>query len=236
MGDILTGLQLQLRFNEASGSTINDYSGNNRNALFNGGPFVTVAAPAQFGGTAVLFDSGNTQNAEVLHDAALNPTSAGWTLAAWINTSGSAETSIFNKTNAGFVSGYEYYLNADGALHHVARPVGVNHQFGSPDVNTGAWVHFAIAASCSGGNTTSKYYVNGVLGQTFGPTAHTPTANSSDIVIGSRFLNDTYLTGALYDLRFYNRPLELADVGDLFTYQYPDRRPQGIGFGFRFGF
>ncbi|MBA3481708.1 MAG: hypothetical protein H0T51_07825 [Pirellulales bacterium] len=47
---------------------------------------------------------------------------------------------------------------------------------------------------------------------------------------------DYYLDGAVCDMRLYTRNLSPADVLEIHQFNGANRRPHGIGFGFRFGF
>jgi hypothetical protein len=223
MGDILTGLQLHLRLNEASGAIVDSTGG--ASGTFNNGPWTTVPAPTNFPDqTAIVITAASSQYISVAHRAALDPTSTGWTIAFWIKTAilDASTGAIACKSrigDPGSNDGYEV-LAATGSMTHVVRPAGVNHGF-VPKFNNNAWRHVACVATHAGGSISTSYYLDGAFQSTSGPTAQTLTPNTDEYWIGKRSVaNANHITMAMYDHRFYSRPLAAADVTDLFAYSF----------------
>jgi hypothetical protein len=224
--DITTGLVLRAKLNEAPGTTaIEDYTGIHADGTFNGGPFVTTAAPAKFPGqTAINFTAADSEYISFADAADLEFTATGMTVAFWIKAPATATyDAVFTKSTAGFDSGYEVYGNDTNAFHLFVFQGGpaLQHGWGTPVFQDNTWRHVVGTVSYNGTGASTTYYLDGAVnpGGTFGPTAVTPTANASAVNIARRSaLGSNFLNGALFDVRFYNRPLSAGDVAELFNY------------------
>src|SRR5262249_32580130 len=80
--DVLNGIVGFWRFDENSGSTAGDLSGNNNAGTLSNGP--GWISPGKVGAAALSFNDVSMQSVSVGSSASLNPT-AGITLAAWVN-------------------------------------------------------------------------------------------------------------------------------------------------------
>ncbi len=213
LADITTGLVLHLPLNESSGTTITDSSPLALSGTWQGSALSTVTGPFS-GSTAPSFNGSN--NYISFADNANHDFSGSFTFAAWAKTSTVSSLALAAKNDAGFSSGWDMLIDG-GAIQAVARPVGLNHNPGTPDFNNNVWRHVAETLTYSGGNVTGRYYLDGALVNTSGTVAWTPTANADQTHIGAR-RGAIFWNGSLKEVRLYSRALSAGDVAELYTF------------------
>ncbi|HVU34686.1 MAG TPA: LamG-like jellyroll fold domain-containing protein [Opitutaceae bacterium] len=190
----------------------------------------TFVASATGLGQAISLD-GSTQYVTVADDPsiAFGATSNGFTLAAWIQTSGTGTQPIICKArpDAGtFNMDYKFWLNASGHLELTRwnKPNSTNSTVTDtgPALNDGAWHHVAFVNES---DTSHKLYVDGVLSTTSTSAWTYDDSNAEDMEIG-RFADNTngiyyYFAGQIDDARLYQSALSASDISDLYTQAAP---------------
>ncbi len=205
--DGTTGLVAAFGFDQGTGGTLLDSSGNALHGTISGAAW----AAGRTGG-ALRFDGVNdwvTVNDHTLLDITR------MTLSAWVRPSVNTPwtTVIMKETPGGL--GYALYANDDASrpagyvqIGGVDRPVT-----GTAAVSTAAWTHLAV--TYDGANM--RMYVNGALVRTVAQTG-TPVASAEPLRIGGNASWGEYFTGLIDDVRIYNRALTQAEVqGDMNT-------------------
>jgi endoglucanase len=199
-----SSLQTLLMFNEISGTTAGDASGNGWHGTLVNGP-LSVAGK---GGNAVALDGTNdyvslpSGVAGALHN---------FTISTWVKlTSTNAWSRIFD-----FGTGTTNYmfLSANGnALRFAIRTPSVGEQVidSSVSLTIGTWTHVAVTLSGS----TGTLYVNGVATGTNSAMTLTPSSLGSTTLnyIGKSQFADPYFNGSVDDFRVYAGNLSPAEI------------------------
>src|SRR5437667_7119836 len=227
------GPNLWLKFDETTGITAADSSGNSNNATFSADP--TWGAGQV--GNAVTLD-GATLFADITNSPSLDISGTNITIAGWINTVAGGDAVLIDKpynaddvANGTFQSPfYQYgierserhlvfnFADSDTTVQSVrsSRTIGLDEVgFIQDDI----WQHFAVTYD----GRAVKWYVNGVQ-QNSVPTTGKLQARGNRLRIGGDDASQQFYGGQLDDLRIYDRTLNLADIrvlaGD--TNQTPD--------------
>ncbi len=231
MGDITTGLQLYLAFEDGSGSIAVDSSANTNNGNLIGSPIWTTG---QVGDGGLDFDYLSGEDyVEVPNHQTLEQVQEGnYTISAWFNPGSTPPgTGSDPDANYGIVikTGWHlglYYGNDNkfSLVHYLTGNQGV----GANSVNTflpGTWYHVTGVVDKAAG--TVKLYVNGILEDTGNFTGGTAAReyNSETWKVGVANPGaPTYAwpaDGTVDEVRIYNRALTDDDVADLAAYDGP---------------
>jgi hypothetical protein len=195
------------KFDENSGLTTADSSGNNNTgSLVNGPTWVA----GKVGPAALSFSAGGLQSVTAANSSSLNSPVSAITLAAWINAvDWSGNRRILQKGN----SDNQYRLLAENGVlkFHLS---GVD-TLTAPLPPTGTWMH--IAATWDGSLMT--LYTNGVQ-RTNLPAAGSIATTSDLLAIAKKNtsgVSGDYFNGRLDDVRIYNRALSAAEVAVIMT-------------------
>jgi len=211
--DVTNGLVGSWTFDEGSGTTAADSSGNGNNGILIGSPTWTTGKY----GYALTFDGANyvdCGNAASLHVQS-------YTLSAWIKPSALNDSEHRIISNGG-------YGNTDGAVDFVIASNGklvVLNQNGYQDecwsqsgslFAVGTWSH--VAATYNATNGDVKLYVNGVAVSTTVNTLRVPNPNPSYNlhigVMGGPLV--MYFKGSIDEVRVYNRALTPAEISQVY--------------------
>src|SRR2546423_274824 len=196
-----SGLVAAYAFNEGSGTTVADASGNNNNGTITAATWTTAG---KFG-NALAFN-GTSARVTVPNAASLQ-LSTGMTLEAWVFPTGSLTSwrSVVDKTVDG------YYLMA--STDQSNRPgvggtwTGGNQNIAAPTVlaiNT--WTH--LAATFDG--ATVRLFVNGVQAASQAQT--TPLATTTGTLQMGADSYGEFFAGRIDEVRIYNRALSAAEI------------------------
>ncbi len=192
-----TGLVGYWAFDEGTGTTATDSSGNSNNGVLFNSPVFTVG---QMGNAVSL--NGVNQYVQVSPTSGLNLSNA-ITLAAWVNpTDLSSYRNVVNKGAAGsrgfgmnIISGALNFVNVGGA--DVTSTV---------TLSTNAWQHIAITWNAD--TSEVKFYKNGTLAQTIISSSAVVVPTDTDVLVVGRWLGGTsYFNGLIDDVRI---PLHLT--------------------------
>ena len=199
-----------LKFDEASGTTAADATGNSWSGTLVGGP---TWGAGKINNAVSL--SGSTQYV-TLPTGVVNGLTA-CTISAWVNLSSVSNWArLFD-----FGSGTNNYMflspknGANSKLRFAIRTASVAEQIidGTASLPTGGWQHVAVVLN----GATGTLYVNGVqVGQNTGMTL-TPTSlgSTGNNYIGKSQFNDPYLAGAVDDFRIMSQALTAPQIAAL---------------------
>jgi PKD repeat protein len=194
-----SGLVAAYSFNEGSGTTVNDVSGNgNRGSLSGGAKWTTQG---RFGG-AVVFDGINGR-IDIPDSSSLRLTGA-MTLEAWVNPSAvsGAWRDVIYKGND------NYYLMATSTAGSApAGRAGSAKAMAPSSLPVGGWTHLAVTYD----NAAVRLYVNGTLAATTAYTGALPTS-SNPLQIGGDSIYGQYFKGSIDEVRIYSRALSQSEI------------------------
>ncbi len=199
----ISGLVAAYSFDEGTGTTVTDLSGNNNNGTLVNATWTTSGKFNK----ALSFNGTNARVA--VPDSASLRLTTGMTLEAWVrpSTVNSAWRDVIYK------GGNDNYL-LEGTTEHNGVPGG-GATLGSADTITFAtspltvntWAHLALTYD----GATLKFYVNGVQ---VSSTAHTGNilTSSTQLQIGGDTFWGQYFAGLIDEVRIYNVALTAAQV------------------------
>jgi glucose/arabinose dehydrogenase len=204
-----TGLAGAWSFNESTGSTVSDSSGNGNNGTMSGAG-VTRSVSGKYGG-ALSFD-GSLGNVTVPNSTSLSVSSS-YTLEGWIRpTALSGYQTILIKE---VTSGCGYWLQTTGnRLSSGFNSGGCRETVSTtPTIPVNQWSH--VAAVFNDSANTYTLYLNGVAIRTVSQTL-APSPNSQALVFGQSGCgggcgNERW-RGLLDDVRIYGRALSSAEI------------------------
>jgi hypothetical protein len=210
-----TALKCWLRFEEATGTSATDSSGNSHPGSLTGGPSWTSGKV----GSGVDL-AGDDDRIVVAHHTDLSPTSI--TVAAWINPdvwSSPPITSIVSKqaNQTGFPA-YDLRKTSSSTTIEAAIAVGTTNYTasGPSNLTTGSWQHVAFTYD----GETLIAYVNGAAGTPQTSPSGNLASSTVDLWIGGNpsFPSGRYFDGKVDEFRFYSRALTAAEVLSLYSF------------------
>ena len=215
---IPAGLIAAYSFEEGSGTTTADASGQLNSGTLNGGATWSTAGKY---GKAVSFN-GTSGMVTVADKASLDLTNA-MTLSAWVNPSatGGWRTVILKEAAPALV--YSLYSSDDASLPNAyVRTGGTDKSVigtGALPVNT--WSH--LAATYDGSNI--RLYLNGALVKTTAATGNM-AASTGALRIGGNTIWGEYFAGLIDEAHVYNRALSAAEVTTDMNLSAPPSSPR----------
>ncbi|MFC5469583.1 LamG-like jellyroll fold domain-containing protein [Cohnella suwonensis] len=194
-------------FNETSGTSAADATGNGWTGTLNGG---AAWAAGQAGNALSL----NGTSAYASLPTGIVNTLNDFSVSTWVKVNSSTDwsrifdfgtgttTHMFLTPKAGSSGGLRFAITTGGS--------GGEQQLNAPALTTGVWKHIAVTLS----GTTGKLYVDGVevatnSGMTLKPSS---LGSTNQNYIGKSQYSDPYLNGSVDDFRIYNRTLTAAEV------------------------
>ncbi len=202
-----SGLVAAYAFNEASGTSVVDTSGNNLTGTITG---ATRVPGGKFGG-GLSFNG--TSNLVTVNSAAPLNLTTGMTLEAWVNptTLGTAWRNVLIKerTNGEI---YNLYANTDtaGPVIYTALASAPNSPTSTSTgvrLTANTWAH--LAATYDG--AALRLYVNGTQVATRAQSGGLVTSTGA-LRIGGNSIWGEYFAGLIDDVRIYNRALTAAEI------------------------
>jgi Concanavalin A-like lectin/glucanases superfamily len=186
-------------FNEGTGTTVHDATGNGNNGTLQGGTSWTTSGRY---GNAISFNGTNAY-VNVPNSSSVQLTTA-MTLEAWVNPSERKGVwrDVIYKGND------NYYLEADSTNGKPATGGTFGPPlFGTGALTTNAWTH--LAGTYDG--TTLRLYVNGTQVSNRAQTG--PIAISTNALqIGGDSIYGQYFPGKIDEIRIYNRALSATEI------------------------
>jgi hypothetical protein len=200
----LSGLVAAYGFNEGSGSTVADASGNLLNGTITG---ATWTSAGRFG-SALSFDGVN--DLVTVNDSNLLDLTTGMTLEAWVKpTSLSGWTTVILKETSGELV-YSLYGASDTARppsSYVRIAGTTTGAVGSALLPVNGWSH--LAATYDG--ATLRLYVNGLqVGSLAVPGSI--TVSTGALRFAGNSVWGEYFAGLIDEIRIYNRALSQAEI------------------------
>jgi 1,4-alpha-glucan branching enzyme len=204
-----TNLLAYWTFDEGTGSTANDSSGNTNTGT------VVLGGGGWTGGIingALSFDGESTQ-VTASNSASLNPVN-GITIAAWVNATDWFNTPrILEKGLSG--NQYSLFVNSSGSLEFLLTGVSNGVLVASPP-SSGAWHH--LAATYDGSSSISLYIDGQLAAQQTASGALPVTADP--LAIGNKPSGGTpldFFYGYIDDVRIYGSALPASQVAQLYN-------------------
>ena len=197
-----TGLVAAYSFDEGTGTTVADASGNNRTGTISGATWTTAGRY----GSALTFD-GTTAKVTAPNAASLGLTT-GMTLEAWVypTVAPTGWRAVIDKN----VDGYYLMASSDQGNRPAmggAWPPGARIMVGPTGLGLNTWTH--LAATFDG--ATMRLYVNGVEAVSQAQTAPL-TATAGTLQIGADSYAGENFAGRIDEVRIYNRALTAAEI------------------------
>jgi hypothetical protein len=201
------------RFDEGSGATTADASGNSANGTLNGG---ATWVAGRFGNALQFNGSTGYVSVPAPAGSALDLNANPITLAAWINTNSLAMQQAIvvrglsdGPAGAGGTQGYGLWIDANGHVNVGATGGG---NFDSLTALTPGW--HQITGIING--TASKVYIDGVDQTPAGVNVNV-TSSNQNLIIGASHNNANtgyvgFFNGVIDDVRVYNRVLAPSEV------------------------
>jgi fibronectin type 3 domain-containing protein len=204
-GGPVAGLVAAYGFNEGTGVTSSDASGNNNTASLNTATWTTQG---RFG-NALSFNG--TSAKVTVPDAPSLDLTTGMTLEAWVYPTvtggGSGWRSVFIKEQPGQLV-YGLYSNIVTNKPSVDTNTGTYRTLvGGMTLAANTWAH--LAATYNG--ATVRLYVNGVQVASQAQTG-TLTNSTGVLSIGGNAVWPEWFTGRLDEIRIYNRALSVSEI------------------------
>ena len=203
--NVIDGLVAYWAFDEESGDTASDSSGNGHDGTLMGDPQWTK--DGYFGGALEFDQAGDEVN--VPYHANLNQEA--FTVTAWANVEpgSGGHRAVVSSRNEPPTSGYIFYCEPGNTWQFWTGDGGWKSVQG-PAVNLGEWDH--LAGTYADG--TQKLYVNGEL---VGEIASAPNVNpSQELLIGAganeRDTHQYLFKGKIDEVRVYDRALNEAEI------------------------
>src|SRR2546426_831683 len=195
-------LSQYFKFDEASGTTATESSGNSNNRVLFNRPVFTAG---RMGNALSL--NGVNQYVQVSPTSGLNLSNA-ITLAAWVNPTDLS--SYRNVVNKGLAGSRGFGMNIiSGALNFVK--VSIVDVTSNVILSTNAWQHIAITWNAA--TSEVKFYKNGTLAQTIINSSSVIAPTDTDVLLVGPWLRGVYyFAGLIDDLRIYNGVLAASDI------------------------
>ena len=205
VGDLSFGLEGHWMFDEGTGSTIADSSGNANNASFNTG---TPAWVTGVRGSALEFDGTN----DAITDASFDPPARG-SVAYWFRSDGPP---VSRERPWGLGADYEAWQDTDGLISFDISTDGFQGGFitDRPLDQAGRWYH--LVAQYDSDTDEYEIYIDGALHKSGVSTWDITEQAAGQLSFGTRTGSTQRFSGALDDFRIYSRWLSSDEISELY--------------------
>ncbi|PYS27524.1 MAG: hypothetical protein DMG11_16110, partial [Acidobacteria bacterium] len=201
-----SGLVAAYGFNEGTGTTTADFSGNGFTGTLANGPVWTTGKNSN-GVTFDGLDKGALSQ-KITLPSTLDITALPFTLEAWVKPVDFADWRAYFSKRSAYAPNqmrFDAGLQISTGLVYVTTSSSTSTFAYAPPLN--AWTHLAIDAETTG----TKLYVNGVLQDTQ-PAITLGTGSTALAAIGGSADDDDHFAGVIDDLRLYSRGLTQSEI------------------------
>jgi len=191
-------------FDEGSGTTVTDASGNGQNGTITG---ATWTSSGKYG-YALSFNGSNSRVS--IADSDLLDLTTDMTIEAWVYPSVAPNNwkTIIMKEAPGFYV-YAIYISPSRRPAAVIVANGQEHGFEGPTaLPLNSWSHLAMTYD----GTTLRLHVNGSQAGSQTISAPTQTSTGALRIGGNTIWEDEYFNGRIDDVRIYNSSLTAAEI------------------------
>jgi hypothetical protein len=209
------------RFDEGSGTTVYDSSGNGNTGTFNNNP---AWVPGRFG-EGLQFHWGSTEHVAVNDSKTLDIT-GNLTIEFWYKQSVILYVSqwFLNKENSGTMTNSNYMAYLDGnnyLICLIANGTSSLSVTSTAAMQANLWYHIA----CTADGSNLKLYINGVL-DNYTNQSITPVANSYPLLIGAKYTGDVLdrFNGTIDEVAIYSRAKSAAEIAADYTDEIPSEQ------------
>lgn len=196
-------------FEDGSGTTLSDVSGNGNSMTLKNGPAWT----AGHYGTGLAFDGSNDRAVARAYSSALNLTGRSLTLSAWIypRSNSGWQMIVLKPAHASHTSPYfDWSMHRETGTGRIVGFLGCDAKQRTSNATTplNTWTHVAITYD----GTNLRHYINGVLDRATPLTCAVVNTSSQPIRIGANGGNGEVFNGSIDDVRVYNRVLTAQEI------------------------
>lgn len=197
--DITSGLVGNWKFDEGSGTTAADSSGNNNSGTLTNGPTWVEGKIGQALDYDNINDSVNT-NSDMIGTSAVS-------VCTWIYPRTWSGDSVINNGKFQLYSSTNYRIGftSDGATNILSS---------SNAITIDAWNFVCVTRNDSG---IANLYVQANLSGAADRNSGTPTSGTGNVIIGSRPVGGTNFDGVIDEVRIYNQVLSASDITELYN-------------------
>lgn len=213
------GLVGHWTFDEGSGTTAGDSAGSNNGTLTNGPTWIE----GKIGNRAISFDGSN----DYINTGMTGNLGDKITISAWVNfaNAGGHDRDII--VGSRYFADGEFVLEQHNAAGVIMFTSGNGHYAQwRPPYTPGEWGHIVLVIDTTQSTNTEKvklYWNNAVTNQVaFAGITTDSIVVTSPIKIGGATPGPgviSFFAGKMDDVRIYNRPLSLQEVGDLYNFR-----------------
>ena len=213
-------LAIYYKFDETSGNTAADSSGNARNGTVTQG--TTLGWAAGQVNNCLRFGTTSTQYAHYVTEPAITGTYTGFTMSMWVNPGGTTSKYLYYEATAA-TGAVRLQISGTTSSRVFTLTVyngstAVNYAFTGVAVTSNAWSHVAFTYDNTSGVKQVKFYLNGALQQTLTiSTSLSAVFNSGTVYIGNQGTSTTNsFVGYLDDFRLYTAPLSGSFIAGIY--------------------
>jgi len=201
---------LFLRLGEASGTTAEDDSGNNRDGSYVASPTLGVTGALTADANTAVTLNGTTQYVEIAN-AAWQNTSA-LTVEAWIKTTGTSVYSVWDRdSSTGTQRVFNFNVNETAGklrfyrLYNAAGSFVADSVTSTRNVNDGLWHHVAITYD----GTTCVMYIDGVVEKTATMSGGIRSTSTTPLRVGAKSITtpSQFFNGSMDEAAYYTSAL-----------------------------
>ncbi len=203
-----SGLTGYWKFNENTGTSVYDSSGNGNNGSINGASWVAGKS-----GSGLSFN-GSSSYVEVPDSSTVDQLSSfSWT--AWVYISGYGDyREILTKQSTNQGGNYEIRINPDGILSFAAFTNSVN----VISVNVVPLDQWVLLSGVFTSGSKVELYINGSLNNSVSTGVTTYGSNSDTLKIGKR-ADGLFFSGLIDEVAMYNRALSGSEILSIYNAQ-----------------
>lgn len=197
------------RLGEASGTTMNDSSGNSRNGTYTS---VTLGAASLVADTDTAGSFNGTSSDASVPNGLWMDVDQAFTVEAWIKTNATGYREIAAQYATTSNRAWEFRLDTTaGALNFIKLAGGTTSSIGTTSIRDNA-VHYVVA-TYDGSNI--KLYVDAALNQTT-PSTGSMVGTTANLHIGNR-TGTQYFSGIIDEIALYGYVLSAAQIADTYS-------------------